>query len=101
MNKLDRRMERRELWLGKFAFPKVNTKKTSLIYTDKWEFYIRNSRGEIEQVQLQRWGYKSKRRQLEVTFGYHEESDTLIVKQTSIREEDHRPHPYAVHRRTI
>jgi hypothetical protein len=50
----DMQMARRYLWYGKFAFPKINTKKTRLTYTDKWDVYIpTNRRREFDRVQLQ------------------------------------------------
>lgn len=97
----DRKEKRRMLWLGKFAFPKVDTKKTQLLFvpSDYHKYYIpiveplmvgdfrskaiayrEPKRAEIN---LDKWGYNGKRWRAVVRFGYYEKDDVLIVSKES------------------
>src|SRR3989304_5422894 len=96
----DRNRERRILWLGKFAFPKVDTKKTKLLYVpaDYHRYYLpimeplssvydfRNNPPEYSElkrteIELKKWGYEGKRWRAIIRFGYYERDDILIVSK--------------------
>ena len=97
-----RKEKRRILWIGKFAFPKVNTKKTRLLFLppDYHRYYIPvveplsfdvsfSAADEIpkrprrEAVDLNKWGYKGRRWRAIIRFGYYEPDDVLIVNKES------------------
>jgi hypothetical protein len=104
----DRKEKRRMLWLGKFAFPKVDTKKTKLLFVppdynryyipiieplsiidySPTAFYNEPKRAEID---LSEWGYDGKRWRAIIRFGYYEKDDVLIVcKETFVYQQRHR-----------
>lgn len=102
------RNDRRIMWLGKFAFPKINTKTTRLILTAPRLFTVRipvlkpiewkpNPSPivpiEISEVQLKRWTYRSKPRRglqkiFQITFGYCESQDILFVMDGSFERQE-------------
>lgn len=93
---------RRLLWIGKFAFPKVNTKTTKLIYVPPGQWVNRfpviepiewNYRPtsftdlKIDEVELKRWAGMFKRWIIQVTFAYYEKGDTLVIMDKSFQYE--------------
>jgi hypothetical protein len=99
---------RRMLWLGKFAFPKVNTKITKLLFAppDYRRYYmpilyplmIRDfnetatySEPKRTEIELNKWAYNGKRRRAIIRFGYYEEDDVLLVsKEAFVYQERHK-----------
>jgi hypothetical protein len=96
--------QRRMLWLGKFAFPKVNTKTTKIMIVSpcpQYNFPIIEpptwfSIGEsepdtipevvtvrTETITVSKWGYKGKRHDALIRMGYSETRDVLIVARDS------------------
>jgi hypothetical protein len=93
----DKKKKRRMLWLGKFAFPKVNTKKTKLLFVPPGyhrhyipvmeplrigDFRADNPSYDApnrDVVDLNKWGYNGKRLRAVIRFGYYEKDDVLIV----------------------
>lgn len=91
----DGKKKRRMLWLGKFAFPQVNTKKTKILFVppDYRRYYLpimepltaREYRTDTHtepkraEIELNKWGYIGKHWLAVVRFGYYEKDDILIV----------------------
>lgn len=73
---------RRKLWIGKFAFPEVNTKTTKLMAAQKQVHYFRFPEGEVE---LRKFCYKSKRHAFSVRIGYNKQYDVLVVVEGSLQ----------------
>jgi hypothetical protein len=73
------------LWIGKLAFPKVNTKKTSLMLTSSNTYAFRVHDGSI--VELRRWVYKSMRHHISIVLGYHEATDVLLIREAPLIKE--------------
>jgi hypothetical protein len=98
---------RRMLWLGKFAFPKVDTKKTKLLFVPSdyhryyipvvepvsWEWgAIPHPFAEVKKdvIDLNKWAYDGKRWRAIIRFGYYEKDDVLIVcKEAFIYQQRH------------
>jgi hypothetical protein len=94
-----RQDERRMSWMGKFAFPAVNTRKTKIMYVDRpeWNFPVPEpitmtefeSTGayttfpKIDTVELKKWAYKGKRRICVIRLAYYEKRDILLVHDGS------------------
>jgi hypothetical protein len=70
------------LWIGKFAFPQVNTKQTKLMKVSINTYVVRLHGGDI--VELRRWMYKSHRRWIVAALGYHEATDTLFIQESPV-----------------
>jgi hypothetical protein len=111
---IENQIKRRMLWLGKFAFPKVNTKRTKLLFVppEHYRHYIPVveplsidwfSRDELERleettsplktevVDLNEWGYNGTRWRAIIRFGYYEKDDVLIVcKESFVYQQRHK-----------
>jgi hypothetical protein len=93
---MDKDFKRRALWLGKFAFPQINTKRTEirvvssafhkivfpvLELLDMTErnppLDVANFKKDI--VELKTWVYNGKHRKVQIRFGYYERLDVLFV----------------------
>lgn len=101
-----RKDERRMLWMGKFAFPDVNTLSTKIMYVPdgayEWNFPVTEeisitewkevpeyltSMPKIDKVTLKKWGYKGKRRRCALAFAYYKPHDVLVVRESSFLHE--------------
>ena len=88
------------LWLGKFAFPKVNTKTTKVYmvppHTYMYNFPVMDvepikwtpdplptASFQIDRVELNKWAYKGKLRTAIIRFAYYERLDILVVVNRS------------------
>jgi hypothetical protein len=81
---------RRILWLGKMAFPQMNTKKTRLMFVPNLAYmyqmpptYSHPSEPRRETVTLEKWVCVGNHWQAKIWFTYSESRDTLIVKEES------------------
>jgi hypothetical protein len=98
-----RKEKRRMLWLGKFAFPKINTKKTKILFIphDYRRYYIPvieplsfdvihgtyspfAPEPKHEVIDLNKWGYNGKHWRAIIRFGYYEKDDILLVCENSL-----------------
>lgn len=73
---------KRFLWLGKLAFPQIDTKRTSLLYVPRetHDYYIpTDTLDGMYKVETKLWGYKSRRHAITVRIGYDEIHDLLLV----------------------
>jgi hypothetical protein len=100
---VEKHTKRRMLWLGKLAFPKVNTKKTKLLFVPPGyhRHYIpvidplsisgySHQKHIHDAVDLNKWSYDGKRWRAIIRFGYYEKDDVLIVcKETFIYQQRH------------
>lgn len=100
--------QRRMLWMGKFAFHKINTKKTRVMMVPDFTNYIetpvmdgaqenwykivtdKTKESELSipetrkyRVTLEKFIYNGKRWKSVIVCGYNEEKDTLVVKSGS------------------
>jgi hypothetical protein len=88
------KQNRRIMWLGKFAFPKVNTWKTRLLFIPKHSHTFRlppdlSRSVKTEIIELRKWVYSSKRWRAVVWLAYSESQDTLIVRQEPFIYDNH------------
>ena len=100
----NKKEERRMLWLGKFAFPKINTRKTKVLFVPpgyhRWyipvietitvdDYMIGSTPDQVrhkrDEVELKAWGYNGKRWRAIARFGYYEKDDILIISKEFFR----------------
>ena len=92
------KQKKRIMWMGKFAFPKVNTKTTKLMFIPdgmhEYYFAVPPSLGfgsyistsaplERDTVTLGKWDYKGKRYNAMIACAYYEKRDVLLVRESA------------------
>jgi hypothetical protein len=81
---MDGKNMRRILWMGKLAFPKIDTRRTRVVFVPYPTAVVAADDGK-DRIELKRWGYKSRRHAVTIVFMYYEDKDVLIVKDSSFR----------------
>lgn len=90
------------LWIGKWAFSKIDTHRTRVLYVQNQSTYRlpvpprighmgvvdqTPSVVEVETISLNHFDYKSPKRRMAIWLGYSDKLDVLLVRDNSFRME--------------